>query len=574
MSSSFVHIVETVLMAVLVALFVWIYARQRQPRVALWIIAWTFIVLHFMNGVVMANMPNPGPISYWLAYATLLISGTSFIFSVSRACTNTRRRLMFIGACVFPGLVYWAGVVWDWHVTWAFKALLITPVLSGISLLLRQYGYGRKVVLLSASMAAPVIWLWPRLDAHPEYGMDYLLFLCFAASGVLYARVYGKSNPGTVLTSISFVAWGLVFPVGDTLAAYHIGPAGDSAFWDLEKYAVAFGMLLTLFEEKTRIASEVARRYHDLFEGNLAAVYVSTIDGQLLDCNSAFLRMFGFASKEEALARHLDELHGSRESRLAFVQALTKDGHVIDYEIQQRRKDGSQFWMLERAILVSDGQGRTVIEGSAVDITARKRGEEAARAANQAKSTFLATMSHEIRTPMNGIIGMTELVLDTKLTPGQRQDLLVVKTSAESLLAVINDVLDFSKIEAGKLELESIAFRPADTLDDVLKLMRFRANEKGLTLECSTSKEVPPFLKGDPGRLRQVLLNLVGNAIKFTEDGGVRIDAWLESNAGDGILLHFTVTDSGIGIAPEKREMIFDPFTQAEASTTRRFGGT
>jgi signal transduction histidine kinase/ActR/RegA family two-component response regulator len=242
--------------------------------------------------------------------------------------------------------------------------------------------------------------------------------------------------------------------------------------------------------------------------------------------------------------------------------------------VQRKRKDGSEFWMLERAMLISGSESETWIESTAIDITARKQAEQAARAANEAKSTFLATMSHEIRTPMNGIIGITDLVLDTDLTPGQREDLALVKTSAESLLTVINDVLDFSKIEAGKLELESISFRFEDTIDELVKLMRFRANEKGLTLDYSIAKDVPALAAGDPGRLRQILLNLTGNAIKFTEDGGVVIEARLEAQSDTDASVHFVVSDTGIGIPPERRAEIFDPFMQAETSTTRRFGGT
>jgi signal transduction histidine kinase len=195
-------------------------------------------------------------------------------------------------------------------------------------------------------------------------------------------------------------------------------------------------------------------------------------------------------------------------------------------------------------------------------------------AANSTKSEFLANMSHEIRTPLNGIIGMTNLALDTRLTAEQSEYLEIVKLSADALLNVIGDILDFSKVEAGKMELEEIVFSPADCIEGVLKTMTFQAKEKGLELVCDIGTEVPHAVRGDPGRLRQVLLNLVGNAIKFTDEGAVGLKVVADLIEENALVLHFIVSDSGIGIAPEKLDMIFDSFNQADASTTRHYGGT
>jgi two-component system, sensor histidine kinase and response regulator len=319
-----------------------------------------------------------------------------------------------------------------------------------------------------------------------------------------------------------------------------------------------------------------------LIENSPLAILVLDSAEKVQLCNPAFEHMFQ-CFKLEIIGKSAGELmaDASHLAEACDISRQTLGGAPVSVAIRHKRRDGTRIDVeLHGVPLVVNGQVVGSL-GIYQDISDRKRTEaamqeakEAAEASSRAKSEFLANMSHEIRTPMNGILGMTELVLDSQLDAEQREYLNLAKSSADALLALINDILDFSKIEAGKLEIDAIDFNLADTIGETMKTLSLRAHQKGLELAYELEPGLPDALVGDPGRLRQVIVNLVGNAIKFTQSGEVVLYVKPEWQTKDDLQLHCTVTDTGIGISPEKQSAIFEAFTQADGSMSRTYGGT
>ena len=298
--------------------------------------------------------------------------------------------------------------------------------------------------------------------------------------------------------------------------------------------------------------------------------------------NPATEGITGYSIEELSKMSFLDYVHPDSAETVKYrSQARMRGEDVPDrYEIKIINKSGQHRWVdFSGAAIEYDGQPGVL--GTGIDITARKEMEahlresrDQAEAANRAKSDFLANMSHEIRTPMNAIIGMTELVMDTDLNRTQREYLSIVRDSGDALLTLLNDILDFSKIEAGKLELTRTRFAIRDSLGDAVRSLALRAHAKKLELAYRISPGVPEYFVGDIGRLRQILVNLVGNAIKFTDEGEIVIDVSCPLRSSNIAQLRFSVRDTGIGIAPEKQKSVFGKFEQADSSTTRKYGGT
>ena len=374
---------------------------------------------------------------------------------------------------------------------------------------------------------------------------------------------------------------------------------------DLLSMLSAVGNEIGMFIERRRAEQELER----FFTLSIDMIVIAGFDGYFKRVNPACKRILGWTPEELIARPYMDFVHpDDRQPTVAAASQLGRGSQVIHFENRYLHKDGTVRWLLWTSAPAPEQQ---LVYAVAHDITERKATEETlahyardletshraledqtarlthlvrelevakrrAEEATETKSAFLANMSHEIRTPLNAILGMTTLALDTKLSATQRDYLDTVKSSAEALLGIVNDVLDFSKIEAKRLELERTPFDLREVVGDAASLLALRAGEKGIELACDISGDVPETVLGDPGRLRQVLLNIIGNAVKFTERGEVvvRVRVATPPHEADRVALRFAVTDTGIGIAPDKREKVFLAFTQADSSTTRRYGGT
>lgn len=444
MSPRFEEVLVFFVTSVLVGLFTWIYSRDRQHQSWLWLLGWLSLFIHFAFPVVDDWLVVLSPLTNWVKGATLIVAGTFFLLSVSKVYAHSRRRAAFIFGVSAAGVVYLTGLTLGIHSRWLYVALLAMSTFATVWNSARHYGWKSRYVVGMCVVFLPyVFWAMHEvLYGRRIHGLNVYLCTLFATAGVLYFRYFRRTTPGVILTSVSFLAWGAVFPVGTFLLARHLGPPSYSAFWDIPKYFVAFGMILTLFENQTEVARTIAQQYRELFEGNLAAVYVSTFEGRLLDCNAAFLAMYGFASKQEALATPGALMYAEPAERQEFVRALEEKGQVLNYECRQRRKDGTPFWLLERAMVVTAAGGQRAVEGTAIDITERKNAEIALKESEERFATIFR----------ESLVGCVIVSLDGVILNANEQTLRMAGRPAEQVIGKTAVELGFWKTQQERLE--------------------------------------------------------------------------------------------------------------------------
>jgi PAS domain S-box-containing protein len=484
----------------------------------------------------------------------------------------------------FPALLLWAVIAFrkrdavepadvPWVIGFAIALCLLLAAAATIAVVIFDQSLPPLIVgarfspavtfgILPALLLFGSYVLW-RLYSATQMRSTLALWLCVAMLCMILDTFMGTSADrysygwyiGKVFMMLSSSVVLMAF-VGDIVRLRRLVGAANT---DLQKSHASLAHFRALSESTRDIILFMDRDSMEIIEANAAAV-----------------EAFGYP-REELIGSPLSILQGSVGRIAATDEALERG---LLFEREYWRKDGSSFPVEVFGRMV-DVEGRRLYASTSRDITERFIArQEVAQAldhaieASRLKSEFVATMSHEIRTPMNGIIGMTDLLMRTPLANDQREYAVTVRESAHSLLTIINDILDFSKMEAGKVDLESIAFDPAHVVNGVAKLLRSTAENKGLHLNVALSPRLPATVNGDPTRLRQILLNLVGNAVKFTEAGEVTIGARLEDDDGETSVLRFDVSDTGIGIPDDVRAKLFNAFVQADGSTSRRYGGT
>jgi PAS domain S-box-containing protein len=586
-SPLFEEIVIFAVMTILVSLFTWIYLRDRQQKLGLWMLGWIAVLTHFAAGLAQDLGMVSQNLGDFLSLSMLEVAGISFLLSVSQVYSTARKRLLFTAICGLPAVLFVALAIWAPQHTRIFLVLLSIAALKPAADAYLQYGPKTRYLYVFYLLLVPyTAWALRRVFLNDlDSGITFFLSIFFLFTGVLYFRHYKKRcTPGVLTASVSFVLWGLVFPVGQILHSYNMGPAGNSVFWDLPKYLVAFGMILTLFENQTAIATGVATRYQVLFEGNFAAVYVCTLDGRLLDCNSAFLKMYGFRSREEALADDIACLYSKPEDKHQFLDQLKSEGQVINYEYQRRKKDGSPLWVLERATIFNEdmlkdlhigytgrnGEAASLLSGDAkqcffgiqLDITERRELEEKFLQAQKmdALGRLAGGVAHDFNNLLAIIRGFAEL---SEVRPcddphHKRYSKKIVETT-ERASALVAQLLTFSRKEVTR----SVPLRPDRSIRELVSMLSLLTGE---FIEMKVNLKSVGTIQIDPTQFEQIIINVVVNARDAMPNGGELLiateDIVQPSSSGSSSqkCVAIRIADTGVGMDEFTRHHAFDPF--------------
>jgi two-component system, sensor histidine kinase and response regulator len=510
-----------------------------------------------------------------------------------------------IAAAIWLSPVAWAGAT-SWVHVHVYTAVLLGGTISGLPMILALVRPGRastRHVIAVGQMLTSAIFIHlsgGRVETHFHVFVS-LAFLAFyrdwrvlvtasvvvAVDHILRGLYWPQSVYGVLTASpwraFEHAAW-VVFEDCVLFLAIRQGLSDLKDGADQQaQLELSHQHMEREVQDRTRDLRGSEERFRSLSASSPIGIFETDADGKCVYSNLRCQEIFGIGLEQSVGDGWQQAIHASHrlEVAIAWREAVIR-AEPFHREFRVCSTDGTERWVSTRtASLRREDTAVAGYVGTVEDVTLHKlaeaesiRAREAALEAARLKSEFLANMSHEIRTPLNGVIGMTELTLETELTREQRENLDTVKVSADSLLSVIEDILDFSKIEAGKLDLDPTPFSLRDAVSATLRTLALRADKKGVELVCDVRAEVPDAVIADSGRFRQILLNLVGNAIKFTAQGEVVVEAWVESTTAEGIVLHLCVADTGIGIPADKQASIFEAFTQADMSTTRRFGGT
>ena len=566
----------------------------------------------------------------WFLFGSILIMGV-YHFGLFALRRMDRSTLWFGIFCLFIALrtlstggkfLYWIfpeNLSWVCHKIEYLTFYISVPVLALFLNSLFHEDFSRKVLRIICVIyflgSVAVIFLPSRI--YTQTVTAYQLFTVLAFIYYIYVLILAlKNHREGSLTFLIGTATFFLFVVNDILYYQYIlktvevAPVGLVIFLFSQsvvlsmRFSKAFVRVEELSADLTKnnirlahsleITKEMETKYRSIFDNATEGIFQTAPDGRVLIANPALARILGYDTPAEFIESNANisaNIYINPVERIEFLNLIKQKGSIKGFEFQAYRKDSSIIDASINANIVLDENGEIrYIQGILEDVTEKKRMEElkiakeAAEAATKSKSAFLANMSHEIRTPMNALIGLSGLALKTDLTPKQMDYLQKIEFSSKSLLGIINDILDFSKIEAGKLQMESIDFYLEDVLNNLANLMGMKTAEKGLELIFDVADNVPTALIGDPLRLGQILLNLTGNAVKFTESGQIAVrveqapkehgNKEQKEGAFNNTMLRFTVSDTGIGMTPEQAGRLFQAFSQADGSTTRKYGGT